>query len=116
MKTPGGKQPYCIGFKDSRSFALAGLWERWKDRASGEKVETFTIITGPPNEVAGRIHNRMPVIVDPADFDRWLAAAVPASELLRPYPATEMMGYPVSKAVNSPEKDEPCLIERIEVS
>src|SRR6266436_5011789 len=37
LKTPGGKQHYCIGFKDGRPFALAGLWERWKDRASGEK-------------------------------------------------------------------------------
>jgi putative SOS response-associated peptidase YedK len=60
---------YCIGFKDGRPFALAGLWERWKDHTSGEKLETFTIITGPPNEVAGKIHNRMPVIIDPTDFD-----------------------------------------------
>lgn len=62
QKGPGAKQPYCIGFKDGRMFALAGLWDRWTDRAGGETVETFTIITGPPNEVAGKIHNRMPVI------------------------------------------------------
>jgi putative SOS response-associated peptidase YedK len=111
LKTPGGKQPYCVGFKDGRPFALAGLWERWKDRTSGEKVETFTIITGPPNEVAGKIHNRMPVIIDPADFDRWLTAQEPPADLLKPYPAAEMMAYPVSKAVNSPALDEPSLIE-----
>ena len=66
---------------------LAGLWERWKDRDTGEKVETYTIITGPPNEVAGKIHNRMPVIIDPADFDRWLTAHEPPADLLKPYPA-----------------------------
>jgi putative SOS response-associated peptidase YedK len=113
-KTPGGKQPYCIGFKDGRPFALAGLWERWKDRQSGEKVETFTIITGPPNEVAGRIHNRMPVIIDPADFDRWLTAQEPPADLLKSYPADEMAAYPVSKAVNSPALDEPSLIEPLQ--
>jgi putative SOS response-associated peptidase YedK len=115
LKTPGGKQPYLIGFKDGRPFAMAGLWERWKDRASGERVETFTIITGAPNEVAGKIHNRMPVIIDPADFDRWLTSQEPPAELLKPYPADEMVAYPVSKAVNSPALDEPSLIERLEI-
>jgi putative SOS response-associated peptidase YedK len=91
--------------------ALAGLWERWKDRASGGKVETFTIITGPPNEVAVKIHNRMPVIIEPADFDRWLTAQEPPADLLKPYPGTEMTAYPVNRAANSPEKDEPSLIE-----
>jgi putative SOS response-associated peptidase YedK len=113
LKTPSGKQPYCVGFKDGRPFALAGLWERWKDRESGEKVETFTIITGPPNEVAGKIHNRMPVIIDPANFDRWLTAQDPPADLLKPYPADEMAAYSVSKAVNSPALDEPSLIEPI---
>jgi putative SOS response-associated peptidase YedK len=113
LKTPSGKQPYLIGFKDGRPFAHAGLWERWKDRTSGERVETFTIITGPPNEVAGRIHNRMPVIIDPADFDRWLTSQESPTDLLMPYPATEMAAYPVSKSVNSPEKNEPSLIERV---
>jgi putative SOS response-associated peptidase YedK len=95
------------------ALALAGLWERWKDPESGEKVETFTIITGPPNEVAGKIHNRMPVIIDPANFDRWLTAQDPPADLLKPYPADEMAAYSVSKAVNSPALDEPSLIEPI---
>jgi putative SOS response-associated peptidase YedK len=116
MKTPVGRQPYLIGFKDGRPFAFAGLWERWKDRESGEKIETFTIITGQPNKVAANIHSRMPVIIDPRDFDRWLTAAEPPADLLKPYPPKDMTTYPVSKAVNSPAKDEPSLIERIEVS
>jgi putative SOS response-associated peptidase YedK len=74
MKVADGKQPYIIGFKDRRPFSFAGLWESWRDKASGEKIETYTLITGEPNEVAAAIHNRMPVIIDPQDYDRWLAA------------------------------------------
>jgi putative SOS response-associated peptidase YedK len=112
-KTPDGKQPYLIGFKDGRLFSFGGLWENWKDPASGETVESYTIITGEPNEVAGKIHNRMPVIVDPADFGRWLTAAEPPADLLRPYPANDMTAYPMSMAVNSPKNDRPELIGRL---
>ena len=115
LKTPHGKQPYLIGFKDQRPFSLGGLWESWRDRASGEKIETYTIITTAPNEVAGKIHNRMPLIIDPADFDRWLTATAPPADLLRPYPGDEMEAYPVSKAVNSPAKDEAGMIERVDI-
>jgi putative SOS response-associated peptidase YedK len=115
MNTPGGKQPYLISFKDGRPFAFAGLWEAWKDRASGEKIETYTIITGAANRVAANVHTRMPVIIDPTDFDRWLSTAGPPADLLKPYPPAEMTTYPVSKAVNSPALDEPSLIERIEI-
>jgi putative SOS response-associated peptidase YedK len=114
QKTPGGKQPYLIGFKDGRPFSFAGLWESWKDQASGETIETYTIITGEPNAVAGKIHNRMPVIVDPADFGRWLTASEPPTDLLKPYPTKDMTAFPVSKAVGSPKNDRPELIERVE--
>jgi putative SOS response-associated peptidase YedK len=57
QKTTGGKQPYLIGFKDSRPLSFAGLWESWKDKASGETIETYTIITGEPNAVAAKVHN-----------------------------------------------------------
>ena len=111
MKTPGGKQPYLIAFKDSRPFAFAGLWERWKDRESGERIETYTIITCEANRLVKDIHSRMPVIIDPADFDRWLSAQEPPADLLKPYPAAEMTAFPVSKSVNGPALDEPSLIE-----
>jgi putative SOS response-associated peptidase YedK len=110
-KTPEGKQPYLIGRKDGRQFSFGGLWETWKDAASGETVESYTIITGEPNSVAAKIHNRMPVIVDPADFGRWLTAAEPPADLLRPYPADGMTAFPVSMAVNSPKNDRPELIQ-----
>ena len=68
-KTAAGKQPYAIVNTDGSPFAMAGLWERWKDRASGLTVQTFTIITTVPNELCGAIHDRMPAIL-PRDKGR----------------------------------------------
>jgi len=108
--------PYLIGFKDGRHFAFAGLGESWKDRTGGEVIETFTIITTSANAVVAPIHNRMPVIIDPADFGRWLTAVQPPADLLKPYPDAEMTAYRVSTTVNSPALDEPSLIEPMEVT
>ena len=66
------KQPYAIVMKDRSLFGFAGLWERWKDKVSGEIVRSFTIITTEPNEVCAPIHDRMPVIVDQANYGKWL--------------------------------------------
>jgi len=64
------KQPYAIVMRDRSVFGFAGLWERWKDKATGETVQSCTIITTEPNEVRAPIHNRMPVILDPANYTR----------------------------------------------
>lgn len=66
------KQPFAIALKSGSPYAFAGLWERWKDRKTNEHVETFTIITTDPNELVEPLHNRMPVIIEPQDYDRWL--------------------------------------------
>jgi putative SOS response-associated peptidase YedK len=105
------KQPFWIGMKDGGEFAMAGLWERWRDRERGEAIESFTIITTVANVLVAPIHDRMPVLVDPANFDTWLTAAEPPMGLLRAYAAAAMEAYPVSRAVNSPAQDEPSLIE-----
>jgi putative SOS response-associated peptidase YedK len=103
------KQPHHIRMRDGRPFAFAGLWERWVP-PEGDPVESCTIITTVPNEVVAPIHDRMPVILAPADLDLWLEpgsrdpAAVAA--LLRPYPAGGMTAYPVSLRVNSPGADD----------
>jgi putative SOS response-associated peptidase YedK len=97
--------------KDGRPFSLAGLWERWRDRERGEAIESFTIITTVANALVAPIHDRIPVLVDPANFDAWLTAAEPSMGLLRPYAAAAMEAYPVSREVNSPGQDEPSLIE-----
>ncbi len=66
------KQAYAIGLKDDSLFAFAGLWERWKDKATGQTLETYTVITTDPNELMQPIHNRMPVILHRRDYQRWL--------------------------------------------
>ncbi|MBI4916358.1 MAG: SOS response-associated peptidase [Acidobacteria bacterium] len=107
------KQPHHIRMRDGRPFAFAGLWERWTP-PDGDPVESCTIITTVPNEVVAPIHDRMPVILAPADLDRWLDPGTrdPATvaALLRPYPGRDMTAYPVSLRVNSPGADDPSCV------
>src|SRR5580700_1122645 len=80
------KQPYAIALTDGSPLAFAGLWERWVDKVTKELLETYTIITTEPNELTASIHNRMPVILAPKDYERWMAPADPAQlpvDLLR---------------------------------
>ena len=83
---PGHKVKWRIGLKDEPLFALAGLWEWWKDPASQQGVETYTIVTTRANDLLARIHDRMPVVIAERDYDRWLDAGDPATDLLEPFP------------------------------
>lgn len=112
------KQPYYIRpAEDGGIFAIAGLWERWKTKDGADAVETFTILTTEPNDLMKTLHDRMPVILDPADFDRWLdpknADAASLNALMRPAHAETMMCHPVSTRVNTPKNDEPSLVETL---
>lgn len=107
------KQPYHIRLKGGAPFAFAGLWEHWE--REGKTVESCTIIVTEANDLVRTIHDRMPVILPPGDYDRWLDPKLqdPAAlkPLLRPYPADEMEAWPVATLVNSPKNDRPELIE-----
>jgi len=113
QKLPTGKQPMYIQLQDGRPFAFAGLWETWKAGA-GPVLKTCTLITTAPNALMAEIHNRMPVILQPADYAAWLTPgelpAVEALALLHAYPAEAMQARPVSTAVNSPAHDAPELV------
>jgi putative SOS response-associated peptidase YedK len=111
-KAPGGKQPHYFRLKSGESFAFAGLWERWEGE---EEIRSCALITTEPNGVVGAVHDRMPVILSPADYEAWLEADDPdlLRSLLRPYPGEEMEGYAVSPAVNSPRNDDPAVIEPV---
>ena len=104
-----GKQPYRIVMPDGEPFGLAGLWERWGPPA--KRLETFTIVTTEPNALCAPIHNRMPAIIDPTDFQAWLEARPGSAALLRPYPAERMAAYKVGAAVGSVRNKGPELIE-----
>jgi putative SOS response-associated peptidase YedK len=91
-KIGAGKQPYAIVGADGLPLALAGLWERWEDRAGGEAAQTFTILTTTPNELCAPIHDRMPVILPREKWAAWLGEGGAAADelrwiILRPYPA-----------------------------
>jgi putative SOS response-associated peptidase YedK len=107
------KQPFAIAMKDGKPYAFAGLWEKWKDRKARTELLTFTIITTDPNEVVQPMHDRMPVIVAEADYNRWLKADPdrPPIDLLRPYAAEKMTAWRVDKTVGNVKNDSPELIE-----
>ncbi len=103
------KQPYCFEVRGGGLFALAGIWDRWKD-LSGNWLNTCSILTTIPNAVTSAVHNRMPVILDPSSYDFWLdpgmANVDAVCEMLKPYDARLMRCYPVSQRVNSAVNDD----------
>lgn len=120
-KTSGRiKQPYYIRMKDDRPFAFAGLWERWGGGATSDagndarheprQLESCTILTTHANDLLADLHDRMPVILGPADYDRWLDAGTTDPEalkyLLEPYPSDELIAEPVSTRVNNVKHDD----------
>ena len=108
QKLNGKKQPTFIHMADQRPFALAGLWETWHSPDGGE-LDTCTILTTTPNELMTPIHNRMPVILEPEDYNTWLSPGDQpniAMHLLRPFSSEKMAAYPVSTWVNSPAHDD----------
>jgi putative SOS response-associated peptidase YedK len=97
---------------------MAGLWERWQPR-EGAALETFTILTTVPNELMAPIHDRMPAILAVRDYPRWLSPGDPARpplDLLRPFPAEEMLAWPVSARVGNVRNNDPRLLDRFEPS
>ncbi len=115
-KQPGSKTktPMYIKLQSGQPFAFAGLWEIWSG-PEGDTLLSCTIITTSPNELMADIHNRMPVILPPEAYDRWLDPAerkpTDLDDLLKPYPADSMTAYAVSTLVNNPRNDSPACIE-----
>jgi putative SOS response-associated peptidase YedK len=110
------RQPMHIQFRDGRPFGIAGLWESGEG-ADHSALESCTILTTEANELVRPIHDRMPVIIQPADYARWLDPAEQKAEavlpLLRPYAASEMEAYAVNPRVNSPARDDEACLERV---
>lgn len=115
QKTASGKQPFYIRLEGDRPFAMAGLWETWVNPATLEPLPTCTIITTQANPLTQPIHDRMPVILNAADYDLWLDPQVqdPArlGALLRPSEDPALRADPVETFVNSPRNDDPRCIE-----
>jgi putative SOS response-associated peptidase YedK len=110
------KQPFYFRLETGEPFAFAGLWEGWHS-PDGDRIETCTIITTDPNELTATVHDRMPVILPTALYDRWLDSAhqqtTDLQAILHPYAKEAMIAYPVSTAVNRPTNDSPDCIAAI---
>lgn len=106
------KQPYHVTVRGGCPFAMAGLFERWSD--DGRRIETFTVLTCPPNPLVAQLHDRMPVILHPRDYDLWLDPEVEDQAALRslfePLEASEMEIHPVNPLVGNPRFDSPDLL------
>lgn len=109
------RRPFRIVRDDGTPFALAGLWSGWHDPETGEVRRTFTIVTTGPNALLAPIHNRMPVVLPPEAWDRWLDRDLedPAQlkGLLVPADDAALDAYPVSRLVNDVRNQGPALIE-----
>jgi putative SOS response-associated peptidase YedK len=113
------KLPILYEQPEHRPFALAGLWESWRG-ATGDAVEsldTFTIVTTTANALASRVCDRMPVVLDPVDYDAWLdpqrTEADDLEYLMRPYEG-ELLATDVDPIVNNVKNDVPeCVQPRV---
>jgi putative SOS response-associated peptidase YedK len=105
------KQPFAIAMRDGSPFGLGALWENWRDPKTGEWLRTFSVVTTRANSLVRQIHSRMPLILSPSDYARWLSDEEDPRELLKAHPSEPMTMWPVSTRVNSPKNDDPEIIE-----
>jgi putative SOS response-associated peptidase YedK len=112
-----GKQPHYFTRVDGQVISFAGLWDEWKDRATGETLKSCTMIITEPNAMVAEVHDRMPVVLEPDNFTPWLEREV-GLEILLPAAEGILQRWPVSKRVNSskaPKEDE-TLTQPVEIS
>ena len=111
IKDVNAKQPYAIAMKDGSPFGLAGIYDNWKDPETEEWIRTFAIITLPANKLLNQIHHRMPAILEPNTYARWLGPDPDPHDLLISYPSERMKMWPISRRVNSPANDDEAILE-----
>jgi putative SOS response-associated peptidase YedK len=116
----GHKAPHLIRHKETTSFAMAGLWSRWKGAAEDDEVWSCTVIVSDASKWYSRFHDRMAVLASPDIFDDWLDPERKSGqlELLRRHPyrmSREFEYFPISRLVNNPRYDAPDCIERVQL-
>lgn len=112
------KQPYHARAPDGGVYAMAGIWSTWRS-PEGEEIDTCSVITTEPNGPVSKLHDRMPVILPPEQYDLWLSpeevAREELSRLLVAAPDDALVLVPVSQRVNSVKHDDPECLEPVEV-
>ncbi|HEX7473638.1 MAG TPA: SOS response-associated peptidase [Candidatus Limnocylindrales bacterium] len=113
-RDPGRRQPFVIHRLDGAPLAFAGLWSGWRDKATGEVLRTMTIVTTGANALMTPIHDRMPVVLAPEAWSRWLDPSLEdiaeLQGLLVPAPDEGLEAYPVETLVNNVRNNGPELI------
>lgn len=111
-KTEDGKQPYYITVADSSIFSMAGIWETWEDRSSGEIVDSCAILTTEAKGIVNKIHDRMPVIIEREGYQEWLDPMIQTPDKLsiKSISKGNLVAWPVSSLVNSPKNNNPDLV------
>lgn len=113
MKGARNKQPYAVAMKDGSPFALAAIWENWKDAETGLWRRTFAILTTSANDLLAEIHPRMPVILAEDAHERWLGPEPDPADLLRPFDPDKMTLWAISSRVSAARNDDPGLLDTI---
>ncbi len=110
-----GKQPFFISADEAPMLSVAGLWDNWKNRETGETIRSCTMIVSEANPFMSEIHDRMPVFLGQETLHPWLEGNADTETLL-PASGAHLRAWPVSRRVNSSkaDKDDRALIERIE--
>lgn len=109
---PAKRRPYAIAMNDGQPFCVAAIWDRWRNPKTGATMRTSAVVTCPANELVGQIYHRMPAIIAPNDYIRWLSDVEPdPRDLLRPYPADLMSMWPISTRVNRPANNGPDILD-----
>ena len=113
---PDGKQPFYFTRRDGTPVTIAGLWDEWRARQAGETIRSCAMIITDANEFVGELHDRMPVILEPEQFEAWLTGAA-GLDLLKPAGNDVLQCWPVSRRVSSSRAphDDPSLIEAVAV-
>ena len=112
------KIPYYIYVKDEPIFSMAGIYDEWLDKTTGEVVKSFSIITTDPNSLTDYIHNtkhRMPAILSMEDEERWLDPKLAKTEierLLRPFPPERMDAYVINNDFLKKKADDPTILDK----
>jgi putative SOS response-associated peptidase YedK len=109
-------QPYYFTRRDGKVMTIAALHEKWHDRQNNEDVRSCTMVITEPNGFVAEVHDRMPVVLEPNQFDQWLHGTPDeAAQLMKPAPEDVLQKWPVSKRINSSRTrgDDPTLIDEV---
>ena len=111
-------KPYVVYLrKNQRPFAMAGIWDEWTDKETGEILRSFSIVTTVPNKLLQKLpHHRSPVILPREKESQWLDLESPLSDItamLNPYPSKEMNAYPIDKQIKNPRNNGRALLDPV---